>query len=143
MNDFTRKLEYNIADLLQVTEILRAECPWDREQTHESLRDDLLEEAREVVEAIDQLGERNGEQHFCEELGDVLFNIILQAQIASERRAFDFDAVCNRIVKKLVYRHPHVFGSTVVKSTGEVLENWAQLKAAEKAAIERGDDPYM
>lgn len=105
-------------------------CPWDLEQTHASLRKFMLEEAYEAVEAIDE----DDEGLLAEELGDVLLQVFLHARIAEEHEAFDLDEVAETISDKLVFRHPHVFGDATVADAEEVLENWDQLKAQEKAA---------
>jgi tetrapyrrole methylase family protein/MazG family protein len=104
-------------------------CPWDREQTHESLRSCLLEETYEVLLAID--GEDSDE--ICEELGDLLMQIVMHAQIATEGGTFQLADVIGRIDTKLKRRHPHVFGDLTVKDTGEVLRNWQAIKANERA----------
>ena len=118
--------------LRQIVDRLRSPggCPWDIEQTHASLRKFILEEAYEAVEAID-LGE---DAAMAEELGDLLLQVFLQSRIAEEREAFDLDEVAETIADKLVFRHPHVFGETEVADSEEVLRNWDQLKAQEKAA---------
>lgn len=103
-------------------------CPWDREQSHESLRSGILEEAYETVSAIDR-GDLEGLQ---EELGDLLLQIVLQAQIATEGGVFKMPDVIAGIDAKLKYRHPHVWGEEAVRDTGEVLQNWEMLKRAEK-----------
>jgi MazG family protein len=103
-------------------------CPWDREQTHESLRAGLIEEAYEVVEAINQKDDAN----FCEELGDLLLQPIFHAQIATEEGRFTFDDVARRIVEKLLRRHPHVFGEDRCADSTEVLRKWDDIKRAEK-----------
>lgn len=105
-------------------------CPWDREQTHESLRNTLLEEAYEVLTAIDQ-GDLDA---LCEELGDLLLNIVLQAQIATEAEEFRMSDVIAAVDAKLKRRHPHVFGDVEVKDSGEVVANWNEIKKQEKAA---------
>lgn len=105
-------------------------CPWDREQTHASLRKFMLEEAYEAVEAIDD----EDEHGLCEELGDVLLQIALHARIAEEREAFDLDEVAEGICDKLIYRHPHVFGDVQVSDVDEVLSHWEVLKQREKEA---------
>lgn len=104
-------------------------CPWDREQTHESLRVHLIEEAHEVLEAIDEdaLG-----PELEEELGDLLLQVAFHAQLAAEENNFDLAGVAERIVAKLVHRHPHVFGETEVGSAAEVVRNWETIKATEK-----------
>lgn len=103
-------------------------CPWDREQTHASLRAGLIEEAYEVVEAINQ----NDDTNLCEELGDLLLQPIFHAQIAAEEGRFNFDDVARRIVEKLLRRHPHVFGEDQCADSAEVLRKWDDIKRAEK-----------
>lgn len=103
-------------------------CPWDQKQTHRSLRPMILEEVYELLEAIDQ-----GDDHALkEELGDVLLHILFHAQLARERRAFDFQAVARELAKKLVRRHPHVFGREKLRNPSQVLRRWHQLKKQEK-----------
>lgn len=119
----------------QLTEImnrLRAPggCPWDAEQTHESLKRYLLEECYEVMEAIDA-----GDDHLLqEELGDLLLQPLFHAAIAAERGAFTINEVIGTLCEKLIRRHPHVFGNQVVKTAGEQVENWEKIKKAEKGA---------
>ncbi len=108
-------------------------CPWDLEQTHASLRNSLLEEAYEALEAIDS----NEEDRMVEELGDVLFQVMFHAQIGTDDGRFTIDDVADRLTEKLVSRHPHVFGDEVAMSAGEVLGQWERLKAQERAA--KGD----
>lgn len=105
-------------------------CPWDLEQTHQSLRPYLIEEAYEVLEALEQ----NDDTAFCEELGDLLLQVMLHAQVADERGAFNVDDVCRGIADKMVRRHPHVFGSERVATSAEVLRNWEEIKLAEKSS---------
>ena len=121
---------YSIADLEEVVEILRGEggCPWDREQTHESIRNDLIEETYEVIEAIDT----NQTDLLREELGDLLFQILFHAQIEHEKGSFSLDDIVSDICAKMIHRHPHVFGEVTVKNTGEVLSNWETIKTEEK-----------
>lgn len=121
---------YTVQDLLEIMRILRGEggCPWDREQTHTSIRNNLLEEAYEAVDAIDRLDDTD----MAEELGDLLLQIVFHAQMASERGGFDFDAVADGICKKLIYRHPHIFADTKADTADEVLNNWDKLKRKEK-----------
>jgi MazG family protein len=116
--------------LVEITRRLRVPdgCPWDREQTFESLKTHLLEEAYEVLEAIDS-GDR---ANLREELGDLLFQILFLSQIASEEGSFDIEAVCAGIADKLVRRHPHVFGEGRLQTSGEVLRQWEELKDAER-----------
>ena len=99
-------------------------CPWDRAQTHQSLRESLLEECYEVLAALDEADSRS----LCEELGDLLLQIVLHAQIAAETGEFTLGDVIRGINQKLVYRHPHVFGSLDVSDAGEVMQNWEKLK---------------
>ena len=122
-----------VTELVEVMERLRSEagCPWDREQTHDSLKQYLLEESYEVLDAIDA----GDDDDLCKELGDVLLQIVFHAQIASEDERFDIDDVCRAIVDKLIHRHPHVFGDTQVDDADHVVTNWEVLKRSE-----RGDD---
>lgn len=121
---------FNIDDLLTIVKILRAPggCPWDMEQNHASIRMDVLEEAYEVMEAID-----SGEPELLrEELGDLLLQIVFHAELETETGGFTFGDVCDGICKKLIVRHPHVFGEVVVSGTGEVLKNWDAIKSRGK-----------
>ena len=116
--------------LVQIVARLRSDegCPWDRQQTHRTLKQYFVEEVYEAIEAID-----DGESaQLCGELGDVLLQVALHAQIASETGEFDIHDVLDRINEKLVYRHPHVFGDVSVSSADEVLRRWEQLKQAER-----------
>ncbi len=117
-------------ELVNIIARLRAPngCKWDREQTHKSLKQNFIEETYEALDAIDD----NDMKHLQEELGDVLLQVVLHAQIASEEGAFSIDDVADGISKKLVHRHPHVFGDVKVNSTAEILENWEKLKKEEK-----------
>lgn len=103
-------------------------CPWDREQTHDSLKPYLLEEAYEALEAIDD----GDDEELCKELGDVLLQIVFHAQIAREEQRFDIDDVARAIVDKLVRRHPHVFADTEVADADEVAANWDEIKKQER-----------
>lgn len=122
----------SLDELRQIVSRLRAPdgCPWDREQTHHSIRGCLIEEAYEVVEAINN----HDDPHLCEELGDFLLQVIMHCQIASERDAFDLDAVARGITEKLRRRHPHVFGEKKLGTSGAVLKQWDQIKREEKNA---------
>lgn len=117
-----------IAELVAVMRRLRAECPWDRRQTHKSLVEYMLEEAYEVVEAIDA----DDDQALREELGDLLLQVVFHAQIASERHEWDLGDVADGIAAKLIRRHPHVFADVNVADATEVETNWHVAKAAEK-----------
>ena len=121
---------YTVADLLEIMKILRAKdgCPWDKEQTHESIRKNLIEETYEVVEAIDN----SDDALMREELGDLLLQVVFHAQIAHDRGAFSFDDVADEICRKLIVRHPHIFADTVAGSSEAVLENWDAIKARTK-----------
>jgi len=103
-------------------------CPWDREQTHASLRGGLVEEAYEVIEAID----RANDADLCEELGDLLLQVVLHSQIAAEENRFDLDETARIVSEKLVRRHPHVFGDTKLAHTGAVLQQWDRIKREER-----------
>lgn len=119
-----------IDDLLKVMARLRSPtgCPWDREQSHMTLRRHAIEEVYELIDAI----EAGDDHEMAEELGDLLLQVVFHCQLARERGAFDFEKVCRLIVEKLVRRHPHVFGQTKVRSVGEVWANWEKIKHAEK-----------
>ncbi len=121
-----------LLELVAIVDRLRSPggCPWDAEQTHESLLAYLLEETHELVDAV----ESNDRDSLKEELGDVLLQVVFHARIASEdeTQPFDIDAVADGIIAKLVMRHPHVFGGAVATSAEEVAKNWEQLKASEK-----------
>lgn len=120
--------------LVEVMRRLRAEngCPWDREQDLRSLRPYLIEEAYEVLDEMDRVGAGGSWKPFCEELGDLLFQIVFHAQLASELGEFNMGDVARAIADKIVSRHPHVFGDVQVKNAEHVLQNWAVLKAAER-----------
>lgn len=136
MVDFTRKDKYNIEDLLHIMELLRSPggCPWDAEQTHESIRKDFIEETYEVIEAIN----KNDKELLKEELGDVLLQVAFHTQIEKEENGFEFSDVCDGICKKLIERHPHVFGDINVSSTDEVLTNWDNIKRKSKGQKTQG-----
>jgi MazG family protein len=106
-------------------------CPWDAEQTDSSVRMYLIEEAYEVLDAI----ERSSPRDVCQELGDLLFHIVFLAQLAEERKEFDFVEVVESIKEKMIHRHPHVFGNTKVKSAKDVAQNWAKIKRQEKGVL--------
>ena len=124
------KETYSVEDLVGIMQLLRGEngCPWDKEQTPTSLRNNLLEEAYETADAIDRLDDTD----MAEELGDLLLQIVFHCQMAKERGAYDLDKVADGICKKLVYRHPHIFSNVVVNNSDEVLDNWDKLKNKEK-----------
>ncbi|MDE3068983.1 MAG: MazG family protein [Verrucomicrobiota bacterium] len=119
-----------IEEVLKVMARLRSPtgCPWDREQSHLTLRRHAVEEVYELMDAI----EARDDYEMAEELGDLLLQVVFHCQLARERGAFDFEQVCRRLVDKLVRRHPHVFGTTRVRSVDEVWANWEKIKHAEK-----------
>ncbi len=121
-----------LPELVEIMQQLRdpGGCPWDREQTHDSLRPYLVEETYEVLEALDD----GDDAELRDELGDLLLQVVFHAQLARERNAFDIDAVVGAIVEKLVRRHPHVFADEVAASSADVKRNWARIKAEERAA---------
>jgi tetrapyrrole methylase family protein/MazG family protein len=121
--------------LIELMNVLRSPegCPWDQEQTRETLKPMLIEEAHEVLEALDA----DDPDHLCEELGDLLFQILFHCKIADERGEFDIHDVCRRTYEKMVGRHPHVFGDRQISDSQELLRNWEELKAAEKAQAGR------
>lgn len=131
------KNKYNFNDLLDIMEKLRARdgCPWDREQTHESLKRYLIEETYEVLEAIDL----KDTEKVIEELGDLLLQIIFHCQIGKEENRFNIDDVTDGICRKMIQRHPHVFGDVKADTSAEVLVNWEQIKKKEKGAKTQTD----
>ncbi|WP_444657816.1 nucleoside triphosphate pyrophosphohydrolase [Caproiciproducens sp. R2] len=128
--DFQFKKKYSMQDLLDIMAILRSSegCPWDREQTHQSIRNCFIEETYEAVEAIDN----EDTELLKEELGDVLLQVLFHSQLEKESGRFDFSDVVDGIAQKMIIRHPHVFGSTVVNSSDEVLVNWDAIKKETK-----------
>lgn len=128
---------YKIGDLLRLMELLRSPggCPWDRAQTHQSIRDNMLEEAYEAADAID----RGDMDNLKEELGDVLLQVVFHASMAREAGAFGFDDVVDGICKKLVYRHPHVFGTVEARDPDGALSAWDAQKRKEKGQSTAGD----
>ncbi len=127
---FNFKDHYDINDLISIVRILRSEngCPWDKVQTHRSIRSDFIEEVYEVIEAIDM----DSAEMLREELGDVLLQVVFHAQIKTEEKVFDFDNVCDDICQKLIIRHPHVFGEVKVDGCDQVLTNWDRIKQQTK-----------
>jgi MazG family protein len=124
-----------IEDLLKVMARLRSPtgCPWDREQSHMTLRRHAIEEVYELIDAI----EARDDHEMAEELGDLLLQVVFHCQLARECGAFDFEKVCRLLVEKLIRRHPHVFGKTKVKNVDEVWANWEKIKRAEKHGTKR------
>ena len=130
------KERYNFEDLVKVMERLRRECPWDRKQTHESLKKYLIEEAYEVLDAIDS----KDDEKLKEELGDLLLQPVFHAQIAKDRGAFDINDVIDSLVKKLIERHPHVFGDA---NPEDVLENWEKKKTEKRESVLEGVPKHL
>ena len=130
MINFENKAEYGFEDLLRIMDILRGEggCPWDREQTHESIRKNFIEEVYEACEAIDL----KDNTLLCEELGDVLLQVVFHADMAEDEGAFDINDVCDGVCRKLILRHPHIFGDVKAGTSAEVLDNWEAIKRVEK-----------
>ena len=137
MVNFQMAENYSMEDLLKIMQLLRGPggCPWDRAQTHQSIRANMLEEAYEAADAIDRMDMDN----LKEELGDVLLQVVFHTSIEEDAGRFDLDAVADGICKKLIYRHPHVFGDVSVSSTGEILSNWEELKQKEKGQATQAD----
>ena len=124
------KDNYTIDELLEIMSFLRSEqgCPWDREQTHQSLRENMIEEAYETVDAIDS----GSPERLCDELGDVLMQVVFHAQMASEQNRFNFSDVVAAICRKLITRHTHLFGSDQASTAEAVIDNWEKNKKREK-----------
>jgi tetrapyrrole methylase family protein / MazG family protein len=121
--------------LTELMDVLRSPegCPWDRDQTRETLKPMLIEESYEVLEALDS----QDPSELCEELGDLLFQVVFHCRIAKERGEFDADEVCRRVYEKMVRRHPHVFGDAKYQDAQELLKHWEDIKAAEQAQAGR------
>ncbi len=135
MIKFAHKVKYCFDDLVEIYKILCSPegCPWDREQTHHSVRMNFIEEVYEAVEAID----KEDKALLREELGDVLMQVVFHAEMERGCGTFDINDVCDEVCKKLIYRHPHIFGDVEVSGSDEVLSNWEDLKRREK-----GQDTY-
>lgn len=114
--------------LLDVLDELREKCPWDRKQTNESLRPNTIEEVYELSDALEQEDIKDT----CKELGDVLLHVCFYAKIASEKEQFDIADVCTKLVDKLIFRHPHIYGDVKAGTAGEVENNWEKIKQKEK-----------
>ena len=131
INTLLSKKEYRFDDLCLIMEILRGEggCPWDAEQTHESIRKNFIEETYEVIEAIDN----KDTELLREELGDVMLQVVFHTQMEKENGTFDINDVANDVCKKLIHRHPHIFGEVEANTSAEVLSNWEVIKNEEKS----------
>ncbi len=121
---------YNFQDLVNIISILRGEtgCPWDKVQTHISLKETLIEETYEVIEAINN----NDSENLCEELGDVLLQVVFHSQIEKEKDVFDINNVIDGICNKMINRHPHIFSDKKAQTEQEALDNWEEIKKKEK-----------
>ena len=124
-------MKYTFTDLLKIMETLRSEngCPWDKEQNTYSLLPYLIEETHEFIDAAQE----KDTEHMCEELGDVLFQVVFHSQVTKEQGLFDIEDVIHGVSEKMIRRHPHVFGNTHVNTSGEVLKRWEEIKATENA----------
>lgn len=131
MVTFSKKDKYTFSDLVEIMDLLRADdgCPWDKEQTHKTIRRNFIEETYEAVDAIDNEDDAN----LCEELGDVLLQVVFHAKIAQEESSFDINDVSDGVCKKLVLRHPHIFGEGTASTSQEVLNTWDEIKKIEKS----------
>ncbi len=130
VDSFEFKDRYDFYDLVNIMKALRGKggCPWDAEQTHESIKKDFIEETYEVIEAIN----KKDPELLCEELGDVLLQVVFHTEMETEKNVFTMDEVTDGICKKLIERHPHVFGEIKVNGVGDVLENWDTIKRNSK-----------
>jgi len=127
-----------IDEFKEVIKRLRAKdgCPWDKEQTHSSLKGDIMEEAAEVICGINVYEETGDPSSMMDELGDLLLQVVMESEIASEEGLFDFEDVARNVKEKMIRRHPHVFGDVKADTTEEVLKNWAEIKKDEKSGKE-------
>lgn len=139
-SEFSQKERYSMADLTEIMWVLRAPggCPWDAQQTHMSIKKNLIEETYEVIEAIN----RQDKALLCEELGDLLMQVVFHAQMAQEAGDFTLDDVTDAVCKKLVERHPHVFGNVTVETVSQVLSNWDTIKR-DKKGQKAGSAPML
>lgn len=128
--DYNKREKYNFDELVEIIAKLRAPggCPWDREQTHESIRKSLIEEAYELVEAIDD----KKPEKIADESGDVLLQVMLHAQIAQDNSEYDISDVIDVLCRKMIHRHPHVFGDVDVENSEQVLKNWDAIKRGDR-----------
>lgn len=135
--DYIKKDSYGFNDLVEIMKILRSPegCPWDREQDHKSIRQNFIEETYEAIEAIDT----EDSELLKEELGDVLLQVVFHAEIEQSQGGFNIDDVCNGVCKKLIVRHPHVFGDVVAETSDKVLTNWDNIKMKTKSQKTQSD----
>lgn len=134
---FVEKSNYGFEDLVEIMKLLRSKegCPWDREQNHMSIRQNLIEETYEAIEAIDT----EDTELLKEELGDVMLQVVFHAQLEDEVGSFDINDVCDGICKKLIVRHPHIFANVIADNSDEVLKNWDAIKMRTKAQKTQAD----
>lgn len=134
---------YSFTDLQEIMRRLRAPdgCPWDRKQTHESLKSCMIEEAAELVAAIDVWEECGDDANLIEELGDVLLQVAMHVAIAEEEGRFTMEDVTTEISRKMIRRHPHVFADVTAETPQEVLANWEEIKKSEKSHASKEDNP--
>lgn len=132
---------YSFQDLTDIIARLRSKegCPWDRVQTHESLKNCMIEEAYEVVEGIDIYSKTKDDENLCEELGDVLLQVLMHSEIAKEEGRFSIQEVMNVVSEKMIRRHPHVFGDSIVDTPEGVIQNWEEIKKKEKKETTASD----
>lgn len=136
----SREPTQRFSDLVEIVKILRKECPWDRKQTHESIKDNLIEEAYEAVEAIDN----QDFDEFKKELGDVLLHVVFHSNMAEETQHFSIGDVIKVLQEKLIRRHPHVFGDEEAENEEQVAQNWESIKLAEgKESILEGIPKHL
>lgn len=130
IKELLKKQNYNFNDLCEIMDILRGEngCPWDKAQTHKTIRKNLIEETYEVAEAID----KEDYTLLCEELGDLMLQVVFHSRMAKEEKQFDINDVCDGVCKKLIIRHPHIFSDTKADTPEEVLKNWEEIKKQTK-----------
>ncbi len=135
--DFQQKPNYGFEDLVEIMKILRAPggCPWDREQTHKSIRQNFIEETYEAIEAIDT----EDRELLKEELGDVLLQVVFHSEMESEKGSFNINDVCDGVCKKLIVRHPHIFADVKADTADEVLKNWDNIKMKTKSQKTQSD----
>lgn len=135
--EYIEKSPHDFEELREIITVLRSEngCPWDREQTHETMKKCLTDECEEVLQAIDNRDDEN----LCEELGDILLQVLLNSEIAKERGAFTLDDVIQTLSEKMIRRHPHVFGDAVANTPEERHALWKEVKRKEKEAKAAGN----
>lgn len=135
--EFQFKERYDVNDLVEIVKILRSPegCPWDKVQTHETIRQDFIEEVYEAVEAIDE----KDTEHLKEELGDVLLQVVFHSVLETEKGNFNLDDAANDVCQKMILRHPHVFGNVTADTPEEVLRNWDAIKMQSKSQTSAGE----